>query len=369
MRRLFMVSSLAVVLAGGAFLVPAARAQDGKADQILKDLGKVEVPRFDQAKRNDSAAVQAFLKSRQEVMARRSDLIGQLLKVDPANAKLPELLPERVSALVMSGPKGADAAKDELQQLAATSKDAKLGTEAAYWLTILSLRSQKGDAKSMLKEVDKFIKMAPKDERGAILIYSVANQVRDDKEQTELHKRVVKEYPESRIAKMVEGSLHQKEAVGKPFELEFSDAIKGTTVSMKGLRGKVVVIDFWATWCGPCVAEMPNMKKLYAEYKPKGVEFIGVSLDESKETGGLDKLKEFVAKNEITWPQYYQGKGWESDFSRGWGINSIPAVFVVDPEGKLHSVNARGKLDEMISALLKKAKSGGAGAGAGAGGQ
>ncbi len=59
---------------------------------------------------------------------------------------------------------------------------------------------------------------------------------------------------------------------------------------MKSLKGKVVVIDFWATWCGPCVAEMPNMKKLYAEYKDKGVEFVGVSLDKSKEQGGLDKL-------------------------------------------------------------------------------
>ena len=80
-----------------------------------------------------------------------------------------------------------------------------------------------------------------------------------------------------------------------------------------------------------------------------------------------DKLKEFVAKNEITWPQFYQGNGWESDFSRGWGINAIPAVFVVDSQGKLHSINARGKLGEMIPELLKKAKSG-AGAGAGAGG-
>ena len=116
----------------------------------------------------------------------------------------------------------------------------------------------------------------------------------------------------------------QREAIGKPFELEFTDAIKGETVSIKGLKGKVVVIDFWATWCGPCVAEMPKMKKLYAEYKDKGVEFIGVSLDQPKEQGGLDKLKKFVAENEIAWPQYYQGNGWESEFSKSWGINSHP---------------------------------------------
>jgi thiol-disulfide isomerase/thioredoxin len=123
---------------------------------------------------------------------------------------------------------------------------------------------------------------------------------------------------------------------------------------MKDLRGKVVVIDFWATWCGPCVAEMPKMKDLYAKYRDKGVEFIGVSLDQAD--GGLEKLKDFVAKNEITWPQYYQGKGWESDFSSSWGVNSIPCVFVVDQEGKLYSLNGRGKLEEMIPELLEKNK-------------
>ena len=104
------------------------------------------------------------------------------------------------------------------------------------------------------------------------------------------------------------------EMIGMPFALEFTDAIKGSPVSIEGLKGKVVVIDFWASWCGPCVAEMPNMKRLYAEYKDKGVEFIGVSLDQPKERGGLDSLKSFVAKNQIEWPQYYQGNFWQSWF-------------------------------------------------------
>ena len=105
------------------------------------------------------------------------------------------------------------------------------------------------------------------------------------------------------------------------------------------------------------------MKELYAKYKDKGVEFIGVSLDQPKEEGGLDKLKKFVAEEKIAWPQYYQGKGWESEFSMSWGINSIPCMFVVDTEGKLYSVEARGKLEELIPELLKK-KSAPVGAGA-----
>jgi hypothetical protein len=68
--------------------------------------------------------------------------------------------------------------------------------------------------------------------------------------------------------------------------------------------------------------------------------------------GGLDKLRKYCADNDIEWPQYYQGNGWSSEFSTSWGINSIPAVFVVERGGKLHSVNARGKLDEMVPNLL-----------------
>jgi thiol-disulfide isomerase/thioredoxin len=232
----------------------------------------------------------------------------------------------------------------------------------------VAFRSGEGESPATLKAAEAFIKLAPKDDRGAQILQALASQLDDSAKQMEMYKRIIKDYPKSSTAKMVEGNLRRLDSIGKPFELEFTDAIKGTEVSMKTLKGKVVVIDFWATWCGPCVAEMPNMKKLYAEYKDKGVEFVGVSLDKSKEQGGLDKLKQFVAQNEIGWPQYYQGDYWQSKFSSSWGINSIPAVFAVDADGKLYSVEARGKLDKMIPELLKKAKAG-SNTGAGAGGQ
>ena len=119
-------------------------------------------------------------------------------------------------------------------------------------------------------------------------------------------------------------------------------------------RALPVIVDFWATWCGPCVAELPAMKKLYEKFHGQGVEFLGVSLDQPKDQGGLDALKKFVKEREIRWPQYYQGKGWESDFSKSWGINSIPTMFLVDQDGKLVSVEARGKLEALIPELLAK---------------
>lgn len=121
---------------------------------------------------------------------------------------------------------------------------------------------------------------------------------------------------------------------------------------MRNLRGQVVVIDYWATWCPLCVAEMPTMKMLYEEYHEDGVEFIGVSLDKSEEDGGLEKLREYVKTNEVPWPQYYQGAGWSGEFSVSWGINSISALFIVDKNGILRTVNGRGKLEELIPVLL-----------------
>ena len=370
MRRFALRSCLALALAGGLSAPLFAQAPK-KADAILAEIKAVEMPSVDKVNRDDRAQVMEFIQKRQAAMSKRADLIGQLYKAEPTNPELKTLLPERWQALMSGGPAKAADLAEELKDIQANGKDEKIKADAAYFsaITVFSKAGRNGKPEDLVKAADAFAKAAPKDDRAAQLFASVASRMPDGSaEQKTLQKRILKEFPNSQAAQMLAGSLKQAESVGKPFDLEFTDAIKGTTVSTKSnLKGKVVVVDFWATWCGPCVAEMPNMKKLYAEYKDKGVEFVGVSLDQPKEQGGLDKLKEFVAKNEIAWPQYYQGNGWQSEFSAGWGINSIPAVFIVDAQGKLHSVDARGKLETLIPELLKKSKND-AGAGAGAGG-
>jgi thiol-disulfide isomerase/thioredoxin len=366
MRQLALSSCLAMAVMTGLQAASPARAEDRKAEAILKEIDAVKSPALDRTKINDPTYRQEYIKQAKEAESRRAELIGELYKADPENAKLVTLLPHRWSSLSMSA--GEKAVTDEVKKVIATAKNAEIKTEAAFFMAMMPIRDNKASTEARLKAMDEFIAAVPgdKDRAGKLLSYIASrSKAAGEKKGLELEDRLVKEYPHCSAAKMIMGAKRRVDEIGKPFELDFTDAIKGTEVSMKSLKGKVVVIDFWATWCGPCVAEMPKMKSLYAEFKNKGVEFIGVSLDQKKEAGGLDSLKEFVSKNEIGWPQYYQGNYWDSDFSSAWGVNSIPCVFLVDADGKLATVDARGKLETLIPEYLKKAKSSKADAGGG----
>ncbi|MEI8342413.1 MAG: TlpA disulfide reductase family protein [Verrucomicrobiota bacterium] len=139
-----------------------------------------------------------------------------------------------------------------------------------------------------------------------------------------------------------------QEKPSQPVDIKFT-SIDGRAVDLAKLTGKVVLIDFWATWCPPCRAEVPHVVEAYKKLHDKGFEIIGISLDQNKEA-----VVEFVKKNDMTWPQYFDGKGWDNAISKKNGIDSIPAMWLIDKQGKLVTTDAREDLAGQVEKLLAK---------------
>lgn len=127
--------------------------------------------------------------------------------------------------------------------------------------------------------------------------------------------------------------------------------VSGKTVSLESLRGKFVYIDVWATWCGPCKAEIPHLKEIEAAYNGKNLEFVSISVDEQQDE---NKWKTFVIKNELKGIQLMSDHAFESAFIRKMNINAIPRFVLIDPAGKIVSANAARPSDKSLRNILDK---------------
>lgn len=164
-----------------------------------------------------------------------------------------------------------------------------------------------------------------------------------------------KDFPDSKQARML-----KDQAAAKKLRSSLADGAKfpdfdvkdtaGKPLSIANYKGKVVLLDFWATWCGPCVHELPNVIKAYEAYHSKGFEIIGISLDKDEQ-----KLASFTKDKNMAWRQYFDGLVWQNKLAMKYGINSIPATFLLDGEGTIIGHDLRGEaLDQAVAKALDK---------------
>jgi thiol-disulfide isomerase/thioredoxin len=149
---------------------------------------------------------------------------------------------------------------------------------------------------------------------------------------------------------MVERTKKIKAHEAKPVVIAGKD-LDGKDFSTEGWKGKVILVDFWATWCGPCRAELPRVKKMYADYHAKGLEVLGVSNDYSGQA-----LKDYVKSEQMPWPQIFDEGAAKSQkwhpVTLGFDIQGIPVMFLIDKKGILRTVEARETMEDLIPKML-----------------
>lgn len=124
--------------------------------------------------------------------------------------------------------------------------------------------------------------------------------------------------------------------------------VSGDTIKLSSLKGKVVLLDFWASWCGPCRVSNKGLVKLYPKYKDKGFEILGVSLDED-----VSDWQKAVKKDKVSWLQVIDKGGWESGTVNQWRISAIPTSYLINKEGVLIAMDLEGKnLEKALKELL-----------------
>jgi peroxiredoxin len=188
-------------------------------------------------------------------------------------------------------------------------------------------------------------------------------QVMDDSARAvAMFKQIKTDFPETKFGQSVDNvlsSLERQEAakkiqaslvVGGKFPDFDEKDIEGKPLSISRYKGKVVLVDFWATWCQPCILELPNVLAAYEKHHARGFEILGISLDKEEEA-----LRRFITERKMTWQQYFDGKVWENKLAQKYGVMGIPATYLLDGNGVIIGKDLRGdELEKAVALALAK---------------
>src|SRR4051812_13071476 len=330
-------------------------AEIQKVGQELGPLFASPQDLFEPAKRQ-AAAPKAV-----PALRRMVRLLDEVIATRPAGAPQGQEKTQLMALLVAFGDKETTS---RIQQMAssAVAGESAAGRSAQIFSAWLLTDAKRDAQQKVIEDLDALAKKFPEEPAvsGAAIMLAgtTALDAKDQREKiTSIVTGTLKGNAAAIAAKQIEQTNAKFEArarlkglEGVPLVLE-GPTPSGAAFTTADLKGKVVLIDFWASWCEPCKQELPKLKKVYAQYHSQGLEVVGISCDSS----GEDLLKFLGQNRDVAWPQLFDAAnpGWHK-LAEKFGVNSVPTVFLIDRKGTVRSVEARETYDKLVPELLKE---------------
>ena len=345
---------------------PDYAVPDGSPKEILAFIAKLEKkqPKF----ANREEAIDHAVKVQRAIIV-ASD---KILKQEPDEKLVTQAVEMKLGSLIMLAandiPGAGKAALDAVALMKQAANPIVAKAAAEKWLTVRILNAQElndADRSTLAEEVltNAEKKKFARSVMGEVMqLGKVLEAAGTPKEVAAYYNKIAdlvehQGTPQMRdMATRMRGTARRAGLPGNTMEIE-AKLLDGQPFDWASYRGKVVLVDFWATWCGPCIGELPNVKENYKKFHEQGFEVVGISLDRSREP--LDK---FIEKEELPWAQLYdeeiqKGTGWNHPIAQHYGISAIPAAILVGKDGKVVSMKARGpELGKLLEKLLGKAE-------------